>query len=498
MNRVQKWSKDTKKNGRKRKTEDKKKAAGDVSRGFGKYYAFLSNIEEYENENAYDLDFELVPLCFIDAVVSPNSKRRKTDSWKQPVAKDSLAGVPIYFLKLKKVKADTKISGSKVKDLLLWENEHFFYIVCISKQDEGIQGSFYTSEEEENDNQGSTRTLSTWVRPRTRRDTQILNFLLKPKLPLLRSYRSKTSLTAKVSAGALGVMDVGAGGCNLLFDTKGKAICYFDVGRGSGAPDALKTKPKSGGKFKKDPIIAPVILSHWDRDHWYLAKRTAYAQQFQSQRWIVPDPTMHKTPSCAIYFNNVGSNLAGIMKKPYAKIPFDIADAELSLTKYTGNNQAASILNNNRKTIAMVLKIGKSKVFMPGDASFPYIFKGAPGLLKKRFDCLLATHHGSSKHKAVNQIPEPTKSGLLIYSYGINAQGTHYYDHPNQNAVDAYRKIGWKYQYSTAEYDKVNKGGGSRGNILVTGKNSKGIEKSISSRYHNTAFKKFKPLPLPQ
>jgi hypothetical protein len=78
----------------------------------------------------------------------------------------------------------------------------------------------------------------------------------------------------------VGVLDVGQGNCNPLYDDQGRIFTYFDFG----APESTwhKSWPDTDTQpcFCHNPLI---ILSHWDGDHHLLAPR--YEESYK-YRWL--------------------------------------------------------------------------------------------------------------------------------------------------------------------------------------------------------------------
>jgi hypothetical protein len=89
---------------------------------------------------------------------------------------------------------------------------------------------------------------------------------------------------------AVGVMDIGAGNCNLLFAQNMQPITYYDVGYPlwfyfSSAPDNLRLGPNWLGPILQNATLnLNIVLSHWDRDHWRLGRLA----NLQNLAWLYP------------------------------------------------------------------------------------------------------------------------------------------------------------------------------------------------------------------
>jgi hypothetical protein len=83
----------------------------------------------------------------------------------------------------------------------------------------------------------------------------------------------------------VGILNVGEANCNVLYDRRGKAIVYFDLGLPIAANNSSEPVPQPSPCFCDDPLV---VLSHWDEDHYAMGFQHAAAQAL---RWIVPQQT---------------------------------------------------------------------------------------------------------------------------------------------------------------------------------------------------------------
>lgn len=82
----------------------------------------------------------------------------------------------------------------------------------------------------------------------------------------------------------IGVIDVGQGNCNVLFDNRGHASVYYDFGKRKNGVD-----PPRGVAtvcMCHNPLI---IISHWDFDHFLLCRHNPKSYRLQ---WIAPQQHM--------------------------------------------------------------------------------------------------------------------------------------------------------------------------------------------------------------
>ena len=89
------------------------------------------------------------------------------------------------------------------------------------------------------------------------------------RIPDIDEEQLSALLTPALEADFINVLDVGQGNCNALWKTAGNALLYFDAG--GGVLQHAGTFPAGRGFCEANE--APVILSHWDWDHWSSALR---------------------------------------------------------------------------------------------------------------------------------------------------------------------------------------------------------------------------------
>lgn len=82
----------------------------------------------------------------------------------------------------------------------------------------------------------------------------------------------------------MGIVDIGQGNCNVLFDNRGKAIVYYDFGYRKVGKKPVRQIPRIC--LCDSPLI---VLSHWDFDHVVLAR---YQPRSYGLTWIVPQQHM--------------------------------------------------------------------------------------------------------------------------------------------------------------------------------------------------------------
>jgi len=305
---------------------------------------------------------------------------------------------------------------------------------------------------------------------------------------------------------SIGVMNVGAGGCQLLFDQNQQPVTYFDLGfplnmfrRSCPANLRFGAVAPSGPIRQNLAGNLEVVLSHWDWDHW----RLAHVWGLNNLPWTyVPQPV---GPAAANFILTLAARAiyggaaiaAGANYTLYQCMPAPGAPP-------------AVVMNNSglAMQVATLLPIADPlahNFLMTGDANFDAlpihpVFPNLTGIT--------AAHHGSNANGAAANLPNPAApyalAGRIAYSYGVVqrvAGWIHCYGFPVPAAVLAYIAAGWGtvavpiLHGSTAEGAVLNgalpPGGAGNipGNIRV------GDQTVLPAGYNNTAFFAY-PNPL--
>jgi hypothetical protein len=231
----------------------------------------------------------------------------------------------------------------------------------------------------------------------------------------------------------ISVFDVGQGNLNALWESNGGAALYFDFGGGVTANKRTYPKKPMTPCLNGD---APVVLSHWDWDHWSSAGRFPKVLE---HHWIVPrctDPGAHHRALAWELHRRGHLHIWPTGMKDYAGAYFRVE-------RCTGSGR-------NDSGLAMIVH-GQGgpdfarEVLLTGDAAYDCI----PAVKSKtRFGALVASHHGA----VVNSISEaqPSAGGAaLVYSVGNG----NCFCHPRLHAELEYLQSGWRPNdtYSTSQ-----------------------------------------------
>lgn len=229
------------------------------------------------------------------------------------------------------------------------------------------------------------------------------------------------------------VYDIGQGNLNGLWKSGAGARLYYDFG---GPVTANRpTFPKNPGKlcFFHTP---PVVLSHWDWDHWSSAGR--YSQILDSH-WIVP--------RC----DDPGANHRALAWDLHRRGHLHIWPK--GMTEYDGQYfriEKCTGSGRNDSGLAMIVHgeegpDPRREVLLTGDAAYDCI----PGVTNKaRFGAVVASHHGAIVDSISEVRPSP-RGGALVYSVGNGNQ----FCHPRLHAELEYLQAGWvpNDTYSTSQ-----------------------------------------------
>ncbi len=229
------------------------------------------------------------------------------------------------------------------------------------------------------------------------------------------------ALTTRLAG--LRVFDVGQGDCFGLLDQRGEVFCYVDYGGLGDHPDQgsrAKTVAATRMPVGYGASYTAVILTHWDKDHYYSAKR--YNTDAQNGLWLVPRQLA--SPQAVRFAAKLKNALRwpeslGKKSKTFWLNSEDCIEIR-KCEKFVG-----SAATEDRNVTGLVITLSKFKnrkllfySLLPGDRHFD----GIPGLPAAPIRVLIAYHHGSdtdwkatTKHEITSALGTPRH---LVYSYG--------------------------------------------------------------------------------
>ena len=223
-------------------------------------------------------------------------------------------------------------------------------------------------------------------------------------------------------------LDVGQGSAIGLADAQEDIHLYFDLGGGvyRNAP----TRPNPLRFCWRQN--APIVLSHWDSDHWAGETTDPLAA---SKTWIAPRQKITKTH---VAFGNRILNAGGSLliwgKKP-ATLSMSLAGGQtLELSKCTGTSR------NGSGIAAIVSDVTSQRQWLlTGDAGYHELASIPPVPA-----AVVIPHHGADM--GVKSTPPPSPGGYarLLYSFGPgNKHGRTSVQHPTTRAMTAHQTQGW-------------------------------------------------------
>jgi hypothetical protein len=264
-------------------------------------------------------------------------------------------------------------------------------------------------------------------------------FSPKPRLDISKLDRAisrkgqRHGVNFPARGGKIGVMDVGQGSCNLIYDAEGNPRFYFDVGCPKGMYGASANSPiLSPGPCVGNGHLTTIILSHWHDDHFNMALLSDNYLHLRGLLWIMPNQPFG--PNAAGLFNSIQPANRFVWPLGQSMRRGDII--------IIGCARAAGIpaRDMNNSGIAIVIQIDPVNgryALLPGDASFQSIPYRPQGTIV----WMTAPHHGSKTHLVPAHIP--VAGGIqtrIAISYGIMpTTGRHPYKHPSPVAIAAYQ-----------------------------------------------------------
>ncbi|WP_299615569.1 hypothetical protein [uncultured Tateyamaria sp.] len=239
---------------------------------------------------------------------------------------------------------------------------------------------------------------------------------------------------------SVAIYDVGQGAATALL-RNGLPVLYFDLGGSAignwrSFPPALRNFC-----FTQDP---PVVLSHWDWDHWSSAVRDA-SNAIDNRVWVLPlqDAAGALGAVHARFLAMLNGRARQVLWWGPNLSQINIQGLHTTIFKATGNKT-----NRNESGLSLVVdrKGGPNeRVLLPADASFVNL----PSALSHRFHQIMVPHHGG-KTDLTNLPTHLVKTrGHAIYSYGAG----NIFLHPRADTVKAHR-LGWKKNAHTAIRDE--------------------------------------------
>jgi hypothetical protein len=270
---------------------------------------------------------------------------------------------------------------------------------------------------------------------------------------------------ANASEKAVVVYDVGQANWNAVVEVgncRGRPpmpVLFFDCGMPLGRNYSTLPSPIIAPFANASPH-APVILSHWDMDHWsgaasgqplYGTRGIAinWSPTALDRNWIVPNQGRHATGQ---KIRPTAWRLALALHRRGKLIIWPTLLNRVNLPKGDSIVKCVPALNvsgkNNNSGLAMIVKTASKRrpdalTILPSDADYASLAINYPELYKPDmcFTGLVASHHGADLVGA-----PPT--ALADWSKLAVSHGSRY-GHPTSASLAAHSMAGWSYQYET-------------------------------------------------
>jgi len=266
----------------------------------------------------------------------------------------------------------------------------------------------------------------------------------------------EAALGSNWSADYLVAYDVGQGSANALLDGNEDAWLYFDLGRG--VYRNYKTTPTPLRFCWR--VDAPIVLSHWDSDHW-AGETTDPAAT--ARVWIAPRQQIGPRHTAFASRILAAGGTIHIWGSSPSRLSISLASGrQLDLARCSGNTRNGSgiscLVHNITLTQAWLLT---------GDAAYDEVNQlAAP----TNYTAVVVPHHGADMG-SWNQLPTPKSSYTrLVYSFGPdNKHGRSKVRHPTRASVHNHKRGGWNHNaWAPASPATITAGG----DVLATATHS--------------------------
>lgn len=241
------------------------------------------------------------------------------------------------------------------------------------------------------------------------------------------------ALRSATAADYLAVYDIGQGSANGLLDSARIPRLYFDLGCGV-YRNAHTTPTPLRYCWSADP---PIVLSHWDADHWAGANKDTNAL---TRTWIAPRQTIGPVHSgFANAIIQAGGSILIWGSAGPATVTMGGSQRPMSISKCTGHGR-----NGSGLAVTVEDKHTNRSWLLTGDAGYHEL----PQPLPANLSAVVVPHHGADMGPK-GQPPSPLSSAKylrLLYSFGDgNKHGRTSVQHPTRNAVNRHQQSGWQH-----------------------------------------------------
>lgn len=235
-------------------------------------------------------------------------------------------------------------------------------------------------------------------------------------------------------------LDVGQGAANAFVGDAGTPTVYYDFGGGIMGNEATFPNQLKRFCFSAKP---PVILSHWDWDHWSSAARD---NRVLDRPWIVPYQPINRPVHLQFAADLAARKNLLIWPAGMPSRTFGPLELEICTGKTRNDTGIAIWFTSSTKDLAL----------LPGDARYGAI----PSLPARRPHAVVVPHHGANCAKTKVPRPLGTTSDRIIISVGDN----NHLQHPTHQCLTAHTEAGWGPEVRTSSCSA-----GPRGGVRIAG-----------------------------
>ncbi len=219
------------------------------------------------------------------------------------------------------------------------------------------------------------------------------------------------------------VYDVGQGSANGLCDAAAMPLAYFDLGGGVLANTSSFPSTLTNICLTHKP---PIILSHWDWDHWSSGLRFSQAT---SMTWLAPNQKL----------GAVHSALATLIVKNGQLLIWPAGLTGLTIGQVT-LEKCTGVKGRNNTGLATLVDgpPGEKPILLTGDARYSVIPSGLA-------DChaVVVPHHGADMRNKATPTCVGHVASRAAYSYGAGNT----FAHPRSTTYDNHHANMWPHRH---------------------------------------------------
>lgn len=254
----------------------------------------------------------------------------------------------------------------------------------------------------------------------------------------LRAAFAKAHATAQMIA-----LDVGQGSSTAFTSSSGTPQFYLDTGAGIN-PNAATTPANLKFCVCESP---PVILSHWDADHWSGA---LHDPVLMHRAWIVPRQKRVK-PSHIVFGNDILLAKGRLrVLNPGTRLRIDLGPTYQWIRNRFTTQQTIELvsctgttMNDSGLAVYVADHDRKLSWLATGDASYDHI---PPPSDDYHLAGLTASHHGARQPRKRIVAPQRRLRGYarILYSFGANNRFAGKTSvHPTADSIHLHTRSGW-------------------------------------------------------